>query len=85
MRKMLTKEEIAANAEKFKKTFSRFLRFDDKDGAIMVNNADWLLDLKYIEFIRDYGRFFSVNRMLIRRMFQDSSGKGLTFLEFTIC
>ncbi len=82
MRKMLTKEEIAANAEKFKKTFSRFLRFDDNDGAIMVNNADWLLDLNYIEFLRDYGRFFSVNRMLTAECFKIRLEKGLTFLEF---
>lgn len=82
MRKMLTKEEIATNAEKFKKTFSRFLRFDDNDGAIMVNNADWLLDLNYIEFLRDYGRFFSVNRMLTAECFKIRLEKGLTFLEF---
>ncbi len=82
MRKMLTKEQIAANAEKFKKTFSRFLHFDDKDGAIMVNNADWLLDLNYIEFLRDYGRYFSVNRMLTAECFKIRLEKGLTFLEF---
>ena len=82
MRKMLTREQIAANAEKFKTTFSRFLRFDDKDGAIMVNNADWLLDLNYIDFLRDYGRFFSVNRMLTAECFKIRLEIGLTFLEF---
>jgi len=82
MRKMLTQEEIAANGEKFKKTFSRFLRFDNKDGAIMVNNADWLLPLNYIEFLRDYGRFFSVNRMLTAECFKSRLEKGLSFLEF---
>lgn len=82
MRKMITQEEIAANGEKFKKTFSRFLRFDEKDGAIMVNNADWLLPLNYIDFLRDYGRFFSVNRMLTAECFKSRLEKGLSFLEF---
>lgn len=82
MRKMLTQEEIAANGEKFKKHFSKFLRFDDKDGAIMVNNAEWLLPLNYIEFLRDYGRFFSVNRMLTAECFKSRMEKGLSFLEF---
>jgi tyrosyl-tRNA synthetase len=82
LRKMLTQEEIAANGEKFKKTFSRFLRFDDQDGAIMVNNADWLLPLNYIEFLREVGRFFSVNRMLTAECYRSRLEQGLTFLEF---
>ncbi len=82
MRKMLSKEDIIANGEKFKKTFAKFLRFDDEDGARMVNNADWLLDLNYLEFIRDYGQYFSVNRMLTAECFKVRLEKGLTFLEF---
>ncbi len=82
MRRMLTKEQIAANAAKFKTQFSRFLRFDDKDGAIMVNNAEWLLPLNYIDFLRDYGSMFSVNRMLTAECFKTRLEKGLTFLEF---
>lgn len=82
LRQMLTQAEIAANGENFKKTFSHFLRFDDIDGAIMVNNADWLLDLNYIEFLRDYGRYFSVNRMLTAECFKSRLEKGLSFLEF---
>lgn len=82
MRTMMTQETIAANAEKFKKQLSRFIDFDTKDGAIMVNNADWLLPLNYIEFLRDYGRFFSVNRMLTAECYKSRMEKGLTFLEF---
>lgn len=81
MRKMLTKETIAKNAEKFKEQFSRFLDFDD-DKAILVNNADWLLDLNYIEFLREVGRHFSVNRMLAAETYKSRLEKGLTFLEF---
>lgn len=82
LRKMLTQEEIAENGEKFKKTFSRFLRFDDQDGAIMVNNADWLLPLNYIDFLREVGRYFSVNRMLTAECYKSRLEQGLTFLEF---
>ena len=82
MRSMMTKETIAANAEKFKKQLSRFIDFDTEGGAIMVNNADWLLPLNYIEFLRDYGKFFSVNRMLTAECFKTRMEKGLTFLEF---
>lgn len=82
MRTMMTQETIAANAEKFKKQLSRFIDFDTPDGAIMVNNADWLLPLNYIEFLRDYGRFFSVNRMLTAECYKSRMEKGLTFLEF---
>lgn len=82
MRKMLTIENLQKNGEAFKKQLSRFLRFDDQDGALMVNNADWLLDLNYIDFLRDYGRLFSVNRMLTADCFKSRLEKGLTFLEF---
>ncbi|MDO4582251.1 MAG: tyrosine--tRNA ligase [Bacillota bacterium] len=82
LRQMLSKEEIAANGEKFKRTFSKFLRFDDADGAIMVNNADWLLELNYVDFLRDIGRHFSVNRMLTAECYKNRMEKGLTFLEF---
>ncbi|MCL1873444.1 MAG: tyrosine--tRNA ligase [Clostridiales bacterium] len=82
MRKMLTKEEIKANGERFKEQFSRFLSFDGPDGAIMDNNANWLLELNYVDFLRDYGRFFSVNRMLTAECFKSRLEKGLSFLEF---
>jgi len=82
MRKMLTVEQINDNCEKFKKQLSRFLDFDSPDGAVMVNNADWLLKLNYVDFIRDYGRHFSVNRMLTAECFKQRLEKGLSFLEF---
>lgn len=81
MRKMLTEEEIGRNAEVFKKQISKFLDFDE-DKAIMVNNADWLLDLNYIPFLREVGRHFSVNRMLTAECFKSRMEKGLSFLEF---
>ncbi|BES66001.1 tyrosine--tRNA ligase [Gottschalkiaceae bacterium SANA] len=81
MRKMMTKETIAENAECFKKQLSRFIDF--KDGkAIMANNADWLLHLNYIEFLREIGVHFSVNRMLSAESYKQRMEKGLTFLEF---
>lgn len=82
MRKMLTKEEIDSNAEKFKKQISRFIDFSDGK-AIMVNNADWLLKLNYVDFLRDIGVYFSVNRMLTAECFKSRlEGKGLSFIEF---
>jgi tyrosyl-tRNA synthetase len=81
MRKMLTLEQIENNVRSFQKQFSRFLDFSD-DQAIMVNNADWLTKLKYIEFIRDIGKHFSVNRMLTAECFKNRLEKGLSFLEF---
>lgn len=81
MRQMLTKEIIAENAESFKRQFSRFLDFDDEK-TLLVNNADWLLDLNYIEFLREVGRHFSVNRMLAAECYKSRLEKGLTFLEF---
>jgi tyrosyl-tRNA synthetase len=81
MRKMLTREEIDANGELFKKQMKRFLDFSD-DRALMINNADWLLKLNYVEFLRDIGVHFSVNRMLTAECFRNRMEKGLTFLEF---
>lgn len=81
MRKMMTKEIIASNAESFKAQLSKFINFTE-DKAIMINNADWLLDLNYVEFIRDIGVHFSVNRMLTADCYKTRYEKGLTFLEF---
>ena len=81
MRQMMTKETIEHNCECFKKQMSRFIYFSD-DKALMVNNADWLLDLNYIEFIRDVGSHFSVNRMLSAECYKQRMEKGLSFLEF---
>lgn len=81
MRKMLTREQINQNAEKFKKQFSKFIDFSNNK-AIMVNNADWLLELNYIDFLRDIGKHFSVNRMLTAECFKTRLERGLTFIEF---
>lgn len=81
MRKLMTQETIAHNAECFKKQLSRFIDFSEGK-AIMVNNADWLLNLNYIEFLREIGRHFSVNRMLTAECFKSRMEKGLSFLEF---
>jgi len=81
MRKMMTKETIAENAECFKKQLSKFINFED-DNAIMVNNADWLLNLNYIDFLREIGAHFSVNRMLSAEAYKQRMERGLTFLEF---
>jgi tyrosyl-tRNA synthetase len=81
MRKMLTQEQIQHNAEKFKVQFSRLIDFSDGK-AIMVNNADWLLNLNYISFLRDVGRHFSINRMLSAECYKGRLETGLTFLEF---
>lgn len=81
MRKMLTKETIAHNIECFKKQMSRLL--DTSDGkALFVNNADWLYNLNYIDFLRDIGPHFSVNRMLAAECYKARLETGLTFLEF---
>lgn len=81
MRKMLSKEDIARNADKFREQMGRFLDFSDGN-AIIVNNADWLLNLNYIDFLRDIGAHFSVNRMLAAECYKKRLEKGLTFLEF---
>ena len=92
LRTMMTKETIQHNCECFKKQMSRFIDFgegreeegttDRHSTAIMVNNADWLMDLNYIEFIRDIGVHFSVNRMLTAECYKQRMEKGLSFLEF---
>lgn len=81
MRKMLTPEFIAHNIACFKKQMSRFIDFTD-DKAIMVNNADWLMDLNYIQLLREVGVHFSVNRMLAAECFKKRLEKGMTFFEF---
>ncbi len=81
MRSMMTKETIDYNCERFKEQLSRVIDFSD-DKAIMVNNADWLLDLNYVEFLRDIGACFSVNKMLTAECFKQRLEKGLSFLEF---
>ncbi|HBJ1649571.1 tyrosine--tRNA ligase [Clostridium botulinum] len=81
MRKMLTKEQIQHNVDSIKKQMERFIDFSD-DKALIVNNADWLLDLNYVEFLREVGVHFSVNRMLSAECFKQRLEKGLSFLEF---
>lgn len=81
MRSMMTKETIAHNAECFQKQLSRFIDFDN-DKAIIANNADWLLDLNYVEFLREIGVHFSVNKMLTAECYKQRMEKGLTFFEF---
>ncbi|MCI8978908.1 MAG: tyrosine--tRNA ligase [Lachnospiraceae bacterium] len=81
MRSMMTKETIDHNCECFKKQMSRFIDFS-QGKALMVNNAEWLLDLNYIEFLREIGPHFSVNRMLTAECYKQRMEKGLSFLEF---
>ena len=81
MRKMLTKEDIDHNIACFKKQMSRFIEFGE-DKAIMVNNGDWLLDLNYVELLREVGPHFSVNRMLAAECYKQRMERGLSFLEF---
>ena len=81
MRKMMTKETISHNVECFKKQMSHFIDFSD-DKAIVVNNADWLLDLNYVDVLRDVGACFSVNKMLTFECYKQRMERGLTFLEF---
>ena len=82
MRKMMTKEMIEHNVDCFRKQMSRFFSFEGDNAAIIVNNADWLLNLNYIDFIRDIGSLFSVNKMLTAECFKTRMEKGLSFLEF---
>jgi tyrosyl-tRNA synthetase len=81
MRKMMTQDDIVHNGERFKKQMQRFIDFSEGK-ALMLNNADWLLKLNYIEFLRDIGAHFSVNRMLTAECFKQRLDKGLSFLEF---
>ncbi len=82
MRSMMTKETIAYHVECFKKQMARFVRFEGENAAIVVNNADWLLGLNYIDFLRDIGVHFSVNKMLTAECFKSRMERGLSFLEF---
>ena len=81
MRQMMTKETIAHNVDCFKKQMSRFIDFSEGK-ALLVNNADWLLDLNYVELLRDVGPHFSVNRMLTAECYKQRMERGLSFLEF---
>lgn len=81
MRQMMTPETIQHNVDCFKKQMSRFIDFSDGK-ALMVNNADWLMDLNYVDVLRDVGAHFSVNRMLTAECYKQRMEKGLSFLEF---
>jgi tyrosyl-tRNA synthetase len=81
MRKLLSKEEMIANCKKFEHTFSKFIDFAPGK-ALSINNAEWLMELNYVNFIRDIGRHFSVNRMLTADCFKQRMESGLSFLEF---
>ena len=81
MRKMLTKEDIDHNAECFKRQMERFIEFGEGK-AMMLNNADWLLNLNYVDLLREVGACFSVNRMLTAECYKQRMEKGLSFLEF---
>ena len=82
MRSMMTKETIDHNCECFKKQMSKFINFEGENGAIVVNNADWLLNLNYVELLREVGGCFSVNNMLRAECYKQRMEKGLSFLEF---
>ena len=83
MRKMLTKEDIEHNAQCFKRQMERFIEFGEGEGkALMLNNADWLLDLNYVDLLREVGACFSVNNMLRAECYKQRMEKGLSFLEF---
>ena len=81
LRQMLKKEDIQHNCDCFKEQMSRFIDFSEGK-ALMVNNADWLMDLNYIELLREVGTHFSVNRMLTAECYKQRMEKGLSFLEF---
>ncbi len=82
MRKMMTRETVDYHVECFKKQMSKFISFEGKNAAIIVNNADWLLKLNYLDFIRNIGVHFSVNEMLRAKCFETRLERGLSFLEF---
>ncbi len=81
MRRMMSREEINHNVECFKKQLSKFVSFEGDNGAIIVNNADWLLQLNFVEFMRDIGSLFSVNKMLAAECYKQRMERGLTFFE----
>ena len=82
MRSMMTKETIRHNVECFKKQMSKFVSFEGENAAVIVDNGDWLLNLNYIDFLREIGAHFSVNRMLTAECFKQRLERGLSFLEF---
>ncbi len=81
MRTIMTRETIDYNAGRFKQQLSKYINFDN-DNAIIENNADWLLDLNYVEFLREIGVHFSVNRMITAECYKQRMERGLTFFEF---
>lgn len=83
MRKMLSREEIDSNVNCIKKQIEKFVSFEGDNAAIIVNNADWLLDLKFIDFVREIGSLFSVNKMLAAECYKQRLETGLTFFEMS--
>lgn len=83
MRKMLSREQIDANVASIKKQVEKFVSFEGENAAIIVNNADWLLDLKFIDFMREIGTLFSVNKMLAADCYKNRLDTGLTFFEMS--
>ena len=83
MRKMLTREQINKNVEGIRKQIEKFVSFEGENGAIIVNNADWLLDLKFVDFVREIGSLFSVNKMLAAECYKQRLETGLTFFEMS--
>ena len=83
MRMLMTKETIDHNAQRFAEQFSHFLDFNEEDGARIVNNADWLLNLNFLDFMREVGVHFSVNQMLALDAYKNRMNEGLTFFEFS--
>ena len=83
MRRMMSREEIDHNVERFKKQIAKFLSFEGENAEIIVNNADWLIDLKFINFAREIGSLFSVNKMLAAECYKQRMERGLTFFELS--
>ena len=83
MRKMMSREEINHNVECIKKQVEKFVSFEGENAALIVNNADWLLDLKFVDFVREIGSLFSVNRMLAAECYKNRLETGLTFFEMS--
>ena len=83
MRRMMSREEINHNVECIKKQVEKFVSFEGKNAAIIVNNADWLLDLKFVDFVREIGSLFSVNKMLAAECYKQRLETGLTFFEMS--
>jgi len=82
MRQLLSQDAIAQNVQALRAQLQRYVALDGDNGAVIVNNADWLAELKYIDFLRDIGRHFSVNRMLTFEAYKQRLETGLSFLEF---